>query len=134
MARKRSGPSVTPPQAKYILDRLIQMGRVTAHQVRGFLTDIGSEVRRLQERLTALRSAAGESATKTKRPTARRKGRQASRRKSVSPEVAKSRALQGRYIATIRQVPKSRRAKFAKIAKENGREEAIKQIQAALGK
>jgi len=133
MARKRSGPSVTPPQAKYILDRLIQMGRVTAHQVRGFLTDIGSEVRRLQERLTALRSAAGESATKTKRATARRKG-QASRRKSVSPEVAKSRALQGRYIATIRQVPKSRRAKFAKIAKENGREEAIKQIQAALGK
>jgi hypothetical protein len=44
----------------------------------------------------------------------------------LSPEVVASRQLQGRYLALIRQVPKSKRAAFSKMAKEHGREAAVK--------
>jgi len=42
--------------------------------------------------------------------------------------------LQGRYLALVRQIPASRRSQYAKIAKDRGRETAIREMQDALKK
>jgi hypothetical protein len=56
------------------------------------------------------------------------------RRGAITPEQLASRQLQGRYLALVRQFAKSRRAQFAKTAKDKGREAAIKEMQDALKK
>lgn len=48
---------------------------------------------------------------------------------SITPEQLASRQLQGRYLALVRGFPETRRAYFAKVAKEKGREAAIKEMQ-----
>jgi hypothetical protein len=60
------------------------------------------------------------------------KGRK--RRSAITPEQLASRQLQGRYLGLIRQVPASKRAQFQKIAKEKGREAAIREMQDAAKK
>ncbi|HEV7920559.1 MAG TPA: hypothetical protein VGR02_07195 [Thermoanaerobaculia bacterium] len=62
-----------------------------------------------------------------------RRGRRG-RRAAITPEQLASRQLQGRYLALIRQVPENRRAQYAKIAKEKGREAAIKELQDVVKK
>ena len=56
------------------------------------------------------------------------------RRSNITPEQLASRQLQGRYLALVRQFAASRRPAFAKIAKEKGREAAIKEMQDSLKK
>lgn len=48
---------------------------------------------------------------------------------NITPEQLASRQLQGRYLALVRGFPESRRTYFAKVAKEKGREAAIKEMQ-----
>jgi hypothetical protein len=48
---------------------------------------------------------------------------------SITPEQLASRQLQGRYLALVRGFPETRRSYFAKVAKEKGREAAIKEMQ-----
>lgn len=50
----------------------------------------------------------------------------------LTPEQRASRQLQGRYLGLVRQIPASQRSRYAKIAKERGREAAIKEMQSAL--
>lgn len=55
--------------------------------------------------------------------------------KKAQPTIAERQAsqqLQGKYIAAIRQVPKTRRAAFKQIVATEGREAAIKAINAYL--
>jgi len=56
------------------------------------------------------------------------------RRSKITPEQLASRQLQGRYLALVRQFAASRRPSFAKIAKERGREAAIREMQDSLKK
>jgi hypothetical protein len=42
--------------------------------------------------------------------------------------------LQGRYLALVRQFPATKRANYAKVAKERGREAAIREMQDSLKK
>jgi len=64
-----------------------------------------------------------------------RAGRGAKRtRSAITPEQLASRQLQGRYLALIRQIPANRRGPYAKIAKEKGREQAIRELQDAVKK
>jgi hypothetical protein len=56
------------------------------------------------------------------------------RRTAITAEQLASRQLQGRYLGLIRQIPANRRGPYQKIAKEQGREQAIKEIAKALGK
>ena len=69
-------------------------------------------------------------------PAARgaKRGRRRRRRSAITPEQLASRQLQGRYLGLIRQIPASRRGQYQKIAKDKGREAAIKEMQGALGK
>ena len=65
-------------------------------------------------------------------PTAAAGGKRRGRKRaSITPEQLASRQLQGRYLALVRRFPESRRAHFARIAKEKGREAAIKEMQDA---
>lgn len=66
----------------------------------------------------------------------KRRGRKAGARKTsaLSGEQLASRQLQGRYLALVRQFPEAKRAAFAKVAKERGREAAIRDMQESLRK
>jgi hypothetical protein len=63
--------------------------------------------------------------------TKRRRGRKPS---SITGDQLASRQLQGRYLALVRQFAEAKRAQYARIAKERGREAAIKEMMSALGK
>ncbi len=56
------------------------------------------------------------------------------KRAPITSEQLASRQLQGRYLALVRRFPPTKRAAYAKIAKEKGREAAIKDMQDSLGK
>jgi hypothetical protein len=56
------------------------------------------------------------------------------RRSAITSEQLASRQLQGRYLALVRRFPATKRASFAKVAKERGREAAIKEMQDSIGK
>ena len=56
------------------------------------------------------------------------------RRSKITPEQLASRQLQGRYLALVRRFTAGRRAYYAKVAKDRGRESAIKEMQQELGK
>jgi hypothetical protein len=56
------------------------------------------------------------------------------RRRSITAEQVASRQLQGRYLSLVRRFPANRRPGFAKIAKERGREAAIREMQDLLKK
>lgn len=74
-------------------------------------------------------AAAGSSAGPSTRTRATRK-----RKAAITPEQLASRQLQGRYLALVRQIPATKRAQYARIAKEKGREAAIQEMQGAVRK
>jgi O6-methylguanine-DNA--protein-cysteine methyltransferase len=56
------------------------------------------------------------------------------RSSKITAEQLASRQLQGRYLGLIRQIPASKRGTYQKIAKEKGREAAIKEMMTTLKK
>jgi hypothetical protein len=62
----------------------------------------------------------------------KKRGRKA--RTAITPEQLASRQLQGRYLALVRRFPAAKRPQYAKIAKEKGREAAIREMQDAVKK
>ena len=79
-------------------------------------------------------AAAGAAAAAAGAAAARGRKRGRRSKTPITAEQLASRQLQGRYLALVRQFPATRRATFAKIAKEKGREVAIKDMQDALKK
>ena len=139
--RKSAEHDLTPGQASYVLQRLIGDRRITRNDVHRYLNDMRREIGELENRLASLRAATGgaiRSAISALRPG--RRGRPPAaegrkrRRARITPEQLASRKLQGRYLGLIRQIPASRRAQYQKIAKDKGREAAIKEMQTALNK
>ena len=145
-----ANPSLSPGQAAYVLDRLIRDRRVTQYDVQRYVNEIGKEIQDLQRRLAELQQAGGGNSNAA--PATRRPGRPpgrpaaavaapaapaavpAKRRRRITSQQLASRQLQGRYLALVRQIPASRRSMYAKIAKEKGREAAIKEMQNAISK
>lgn len=124
---KAETPSITSHQALYILEKAIDDRKISAADVRRYISGMWEEMNFLERRIAELRDA-GEPLRHPVR-AARSIGKRVKRAaRKVSAEVAASRRLQGQYIAAIRQVPKNRRAKYAAIAKEKGREAAIAAI------
>jgi O6-methylguanine-DNA--protein-cysteine methyltransferase len=76
--------------------------------------------------------AANAAAPSTASAAPAKRGRK--RRSAITPEQLASRQLQGRYLGLIRQVPANKRAQYQKIAKEKGREAAIRELQDATKK
>ncbi len=145
MARPRKSSSeqkLTPGQASYVLDRLVSDRRVSRADVQRYVSDMHREIGDLERRLQSLREATGQairSAIRALTPGKRRgrpPGTGARKRKStkITAEQLASRQLQGRYLGLIRQIPASRRGPYQKIAKEKGREAAIKEMMITLKK
>jgi hypothetical protein len=65
-------------------------------------------------------------------PAPAKRGRRA--RGAITAEQLASRQLQGRYLGLIRQIPVTRRSQYQRIAKERGREAAVKEMSIALKK
>ena len=109
-----------------------------------YIGDMHREIDSLEARLQSLRSATAERANAPRPAAAWRRGpgrppgsgaRKAGRRAAaLTPEQRASRQLQGRYLGLIRQIPATRRGQYARIAKEKGREAAIKEMTNALNK
>lgn len=144
MARPRKSVSdqkLSPGQASYVLDRLIGDRRVTRADVQRYVHDMHREIGDLERRLLSLKEAAGgaiRSAIEALTP-GRRRGRPpggGKKRKSakITAEQLASRQLQGRYLGLIRQIPATKRGTYQKIAKEKGREAAIKEMMTTLKK
>lgn len=134
--------ALTPGQARYILEKLVSDRRVSAGEMNRYIGDMHREIDSLEERLQSLRSAAPERAQQQPgawrrgpgRPPgsgARKTGRTTT---ALTPEQRASRQLQGRYLGLIRQIPATRRGQYARLAKEKGREAAIKEMISALNK
>ncbi|HEY0141591.1 MAG TPA: hypothetical protein VGF48_11900 [Thermoanaerobaculia bacterium] len=86
---------------------------------------------------TAAAGAGNEGPNQPAAGGAKRRGRKAGagrKPSSLSGDQLASRQLQGRYLALVRQFPEARRAQYAKIAKERGREAAIRDMQESLKK
>ena len=159
-----SAPSLSAGQASYVLDRLVNDRRVSPAEINRYVGEMRNEISELEARLQRLREAHGfgetvRAAAGVVAPFRRRPGRPPGRprkagaapaaaapaagpgrkrgRKGKTPITAEqlaSRQLQGRYLALVRQFPATRRASYAKTAKEKGREAAIKDMQDALKK
>ena len=129
---RRAGWNISAEDAKEFLQNLIHDGKVAASEVARFF-----EIRRLEERLAQLRGGParrrGRPPAAASKPAAAAKTRKRSSRR-LTPQQMASRQLQGRYLGLIRQIPASQRARYAKIAKDKGRESAIKEMQSTLHK
>lgn len=135
MARPKSVTrKFTAGEALYVVQRLIRDRRIKESEAARIADEMPGEIAELERRLAELRSADGSRGTSS--PT--RRGRQARggaprKRRSgpVSPETIASRRLQGEYMGLLRQFSGRARARMKAIAKEGGREAAIKEMRAA---
>ncbi len=108
-----------------MLQELVKGGRISSAEVGRCL-----QICQLERQLASLRGGGGRrvSARPARQRAARRRGRR------ITAEQLASRQLQGRYLGLIRQISASQRSRYAKIAKDRGREAAIKEMQGALNK
>jgi len=106
--------------AQEILQQLIHEGRISAQDV-----ERHRRIRDLERQLADLRGGGGGAVRRRGRPPA------AAASRGGSPSA--SRQLQGRYLALIRRIPAGKRARFGLIAKEKGREAAIRAMQSEVG-
>ncbi len=164
MARPRSiassAPRLSPGQASYVIDRMLSERRISPGEINRYLGEMHREISDLEQQLASLRAAAGSAggssrsgavAAKARRGrpagSGRKPGRPAKaasaskaapkrrrRRRAITPEQVASRQLQGRYLGLIRQIPASKRGQYQKIAKERGREAAVREMAQTLGK
>lgn len=145
--------NLTEAQAHYVVEKMLEDRKISQRDVDRYLKSMHSDIDDLERRLDRLREAAGSSAGSSSRTRKRKSGagkkrgrkkRAASRKtakagsgkkkgkkRNLSPEVKASRALQGRYISNLRSFSGRKKAEFQKIAREQGREEALRQMQAA---
>ena len=105
--------------AHAILQQLINEGRVSAADVTRC-----REIQQLEQRLAALRGGTG-GMRRRGRPPATAARRPSAALSALSPQQRASRQLQGRYLALVRQIPASKRARFGQMVKQKGREAAI---------
>lgn len=132
MARPAQLPTLTPGQAQYVLNQLIADGTVKAADVRRHAASIQEEIGTLERRLAELRAAA--SGVHPVRAAKRAARSVAKKVRQLSAKTKASYQVQGQYLGYIRQIPKTQRAKYQRLAKEQGREKAIAALKKALGK
>ncbi|MGZ4777733.1 MAG: hypothetical protein ACXV5L_00940 [Thermoanaerobaculia bacterium] len=129
---------------------MIRDRRISSGEVNRYIGEMGREITELEQRLQALRAASTGASSSSGAP--RRRGRppgrpaasasssqpaapRRRRRRSsgpVNPQVLASRKLQGKYLSLIRRIPANRRAHYSRIAKEKGRETAIRELQSVV--
>lgn len=127
--RSKVPPALTADQARYILEKLIDEGTVSAVDIRRHLAGMWQEMSFLEKRIAELRGVAG-----SVHPVRRVKAAARRVRRAVSPAQRKSFAMQGQYIGLLRQIPEGDRRTFQDLAKEKGRQAAIAALKKRLRK
>jgi hypothetical protein len=153
MARPRKPVtlSLSAHQALYVLEKAVFDRKLTQADVDRYVASMHHEISSIEAKLAHLRDAVvgpvkklfgggkpfplggrkaeggGQPFPETKEPAGEPPSPK-KRKKRVSAKARASRQLQGQYISALRNLPKSRRAQFQKIAKEEGREKAIAAI------
>ena len=117
---------VTPSQAQYIVQRLIDERRVSPGEAAGYLAELPALIQSLEARLTRLRGIANGAATE--KPSLART------RKAAPGRNQSWRTLNGRYAGLVRQFPPARRAQYKRMSRVNGKEFTITRMREALGK
>lgn len=133
----------TPNEARFILEQMVRDGRVSRADLDLYRERMRDEAHTLLERLRALgwnetasaaASAVVGAAVVAAAPAAARGVQKAVRRaRRMTAEQAAGMKLQGQYLSRVRRFPATRRAEFARIAKTEGREAAIRAMDTALG-
>jgi hypothetical protein len=134
--RQTAQSRVTAGEALYIVEQLIASRRVSDREVTAILAKMHQEIEGLEQRLATLRQVAGTA--RNGRPSTNRRvvpydGPAGRVHRTLTPELAKSRRLQGEYMGLIRHLSGPVRAKMRKLASEEGREAAIKSMRSASG-
>jgi len=131
---KRKKNILSPSNAMRLVQMLIKEGKILAHDIARYL-----HIAQLEERLTKLRGSKVPHVRRSKNSSKPKSSKTSKRTKSpkrpkrkISAKGRRSYQLQGKYIAYIRRFPKSGRAKYAKLAKEEGRERAIAEMKRDL--
>lgn len=140
--KRVAASQLSPGQAAYVVERLLKDRRVSASEINRYVGEMGQEISELERRLQALYQANGRTGrTAAAAPAARVReaGETAApakrkRKAKITKEQLASRQLQGRYLALVRRLPANKRVQMAKIAKEKGREAAIKEMQDVVKK
>jgi len=124
---KRKKNILSPSNAARLVEILIKEGKILAHEIARYL-----HIAQLEERLAKLRGSKVRHVRRSKNSSKPKSSKRAKRSKpskrpkrKISAKGRKSYQIQGRYIAYIRRFTKSDRSKYAKLAKEQGRESAI---------
>lgn len=135
MARqqKRASSGLTPGQALYVIDRMMREGKVSARDIDRMASEMDGEIADLERRLAMLRTDSASGGARRSRsgaPPVRRRRQSA----NVSPAVAASRRLQGEYMGLMRHMSSRDRARIKKMAAEEGREAAVKEMRVLLGR
>ncbi|HEY5610426.1 MAG TPA: hypothetical protein VIL97_04415 [Thermoanaerobaculia bacterium] len=127
-------PPVTPEQAQYVLQKLVEQKKIGHNDIVSALANMRREIAELEQKLNTLRQMTGRAAAPRRGDgTARGRTRQRASRKPTPKQIA-SRKVQGQYLALLTRVPKKDRPRFQKIAQEQDRESAIKAMRAAAEK
>ncbi|MEO8034865.1 MAG: FaeA/PapI family transcriptional regulator [Acidobacteriota bacterium] len=137
MARKRQAFALTAPQARYILEKLIDEGKVDALDVRRHLAGMWEEMTILQKRVAELRGFVepAKHPVHTAKVAVKDVARAVRRRsRKISEETRASYQLQGQYLGYMRQIPEQQRAKYKRLARDEGRETAVAAMKKVLGK
>ena len=152
MRKKTEIPTITGGQAKYILGELVADKRITAKDIQRYVDEMEVLAEELEQRIAELRGdritfeytgttrPVSESGTfpmgkRTIKSGADGKGLSIAGRmaQKAKAEPTPSQKLQGQYLAHIRRIPKSKRGKYQKIAKTEGREAAIIEMRKVIG-
>lgn len=131
--------SLTGKQLRFAVDYLIDAGELSDKAVLTAFEDaIRVPARTLitpgvsNIRMKRAGGQGGRPKASSKSRPAQAAGKPARKPAAGGHQPSASRKLQGRYIACIRQVPKSKRGHFKAIVKQSGREEAIVAIERFL--
>ena len=133
MARPQtSRRRVTAGEALYVLDRLIDSRKVSEREVSAIVAEMKMEIADLERRLATLREATGaHRGPRGGAPNGDHGSAAPRRRRTVTPELAKSRRVQGEYMGLIRHLRGAARARIKRLASEQGREAAIRAMRAS---
>lgn len=135
MARRAQAPSLTSGEARYVLEKLIDEGKVSARDVREHVASMWEEMNFIERRLSELRgTTVGRTVAHPVRSVKRAAKKIAKKTRNLSAKTRASYQLQGQYLGYMRQIPERQRAKFKKMAKADGRENAVAAMKKVLGK
>jgi hypothetical protein len=128
MARRKKTLSITADQALQALQVFVHDGKILAQDVSRAIQRRDKLVRQLRARLEALGDEGARMAGRLQRQAAPHV------RKAISKARRAAYQAQGRYMAAVRALPKSTRAKIKKIRQSSGVDAAIKAARQMAGK